>query len=165
MNDDYTARFGDQRTTRRDIIDLRPENTGATIIGDLTELGGEWSDTFDAIVITQTLHMIFDMKAAVSALFRLLKRGGTVLATVPGLTPIDHGQDYETWYWSMTEVSARRMFSDVFGAEGTKVATYGNVFSAICFLEGLAAEELNAEMLYTRDRHYPVTIGICATKD
>lgn len=165
VNDDYTARFGGQRTTQRDIVDMRPENIRATIVGDLTNLGAEWNDTFDAIVLTQTLHLIFDLHGAVSALFRLLKSGGTVLVTVPGLTPIDHHQEYETWYWSLTEASACRLFSDVFGADSTHIAVYGNVCSAVCFLEGLAAEELKPEMLDARDRHFPVTIGICATKD
>ncbi|WP_287345458.1 methyltransferase domain-containing protein [Mesorhizobium sp.] len=164
VDDDYTARFGGPRTTQRDIVDLRPENTRATIVGDLTSLGAEWNDKFDAIVLTQTLHLIFDLQKAVSALFRLLKSGGTVLVTVPGLTPIDHHQEYETWYWSLTEASARRLFSDVFGADSTHIAVYGNVCSAVCFLEGIAAEELKPEMLHEQDHHFPVTIGICATK-
>ncbi len=164
VNDDYTARFGGQRTTMRDIVDFRPENTRATIIGDLTNLSSEWNDKFDAIVLTQTLHLIFDLQGAVSALYRLLKSGGSLLVTVPGLTPIDHHQEYETWYWSLTEASARRLFSDVFGANSTQIAVFGNVCSAVCFLEGIAAEELKPEMLLKLDRHFPVTIGICATK-
>jgi SAM-dependent methyltransferase len=165
VDDEYTARFGGCRTTRRDIVDLRPENTRATIIGDFTELGPEWNNTFDAIIVTQTLHLIYDLQRAVSTLHRLLKSGGTVLVTVPGLTPIDHGKEYSTWYWSLTEVSARRLFSDVFGADSTHVAVYGNVCSAVCFLQGLAAEELTPEMLNISDWHFPVTIGICATKE
>jgi hypothetical protein len=165
VSDDYTARFGGQRTTHRDIVDMRPDNTRATIVGDLTKLGTEWNDMFDAIVLTQTLHLIYDLPGAVSALFRILKKSGTALVTVPGLTPIDHHQEYDTWYWALTEASARRLFSDVFGAESTHVAVYGNVCSAVCFLEGLAAEELKPEMLDARDPHFPITIGICATKD
>lgn len=164
VSDEYTIRFGANRTTRRDIVDSRPENSRATIIGDLSNLGSEWNDTFDTIVLTQTLHLIYDLKTAVSTLYRLLRRGGTVLVTVPGLTPVDRHKEYDTWYWSLTEVSARRLFSDVFGSDSTHVAVYGNVCSAVCFLQGLAAEELKPEMLNSRDRHFPVTIGICAIK-
>jgi hypothetical protein len=165
VNDEYTGRFGGHRTTQRDIIDFRPDNARATIVGELTQLGEEWDDTFDTIVLTQTLHLIYNLKGAVFALYRILKRGGTVLVTVPGLTPIDRHQEYDTWYWSLTEVSALRLFSDVFGADSTHVAVYGNVCSAVCFLQGLAAEDLKPEMLDVCDRHFPVTIGICATKD
>jgi hypothetical protein len=165
VSDEYTARFGGHRTTHRDIVDLHPENARATIVGDLTTLGAEWDDTFDTIVLTQTLHLIYNMQMAVSTLYRLLKRGGTVLVTVPGLTPIDHQKEYDTWFWSLTEASAFRLFSDVFGSDSTDVAIYGNVGSAVCFLQGLAAEELKSEMLDARDRHFPVTIGICATKN
>jgi len=165
LGDEYTARFGGHRTTQRDVVDLHLENTRATIVGDLTNLGAEWDDTFDAIVLTQTLQLIYNLREAVSALYRLLKSGGTVLVTVPGLTPIDHHREYETWYWSLTEISARRLFSDIFGANSTDVVVYGNVSSAVCFLQGLAAEELKPQMLDTRDPHFPVIIGICATKD
>ena len=88
-----------------------------------------------------------------------------MLVTVPGLTPVDQYQEYDTWYWSLTEVSARRLFSDVFGGESTRVEVYGNVCAAVSFLEGLSAEDLKPEMLEPRDRHFPVTIGVCATKD
>jgi SAM-dependent methyltransferase len=165
VDDKYTAHFGAHRTVQRDIIDLDPENARATIVGDFTKLGAEWANTFDTIVLTQTLHLIYDLQMAVSSLYRLLKSGGAVLVTVPGLTPIDQHKEYDTWYWSLTEVSARRLFSDVFGSNSTHVATYGNICSAVCFLQGLAAEELKPDMLNLRDRHFPVTIGICATKD
>jgi SAM-dependent methyltransferase len=107
VSDEYTARFGGCRTTRRDIVDFRPENARATIVGDLTELGPEWDYTFDAIVVTQALHLTYNLQRAVSTMHRLLKSGGTVLVTTPGLTPIDHGKEYSTWYWSLTEVSGR----------------------------------------------------------
>jgi Methyltransferase domain len=165
VNDTYTARFGGSQTTRRDIIDFRSENKRATIVGDITRLGSEWDDTFDAIVLTQMLHMIYDLQGAVSALYRLLKSGGACLVTVPGLTPIDHyNNDYDIWYWALTEVSARRLFSDVFGAASTHVDVYGNVSSAVCTIHGLAAEELTPSMIDPQDPHYPVTIGICAVK-
>lgn len=165
VDDGYTARFGGDRTTRRDIVDLRPENTRATIVGDVTRLGPEWDSAFDTIVLTQTLHLIYDLPGAVSALHRLLKSGGACLVTTPGLTPIDHHQEYETWYWALTEASAKRLFSDVFGAASTEVVVYGNVSSAACFLHGVAADELTPSMLDAQDPHYPVIIGICAVKD
>lgn len=163
-DDGYTARFGGTQTTRRDIIDFRPGNKRATIVGDVTQLGAEWDNTFDAIVLTQMLHLIYDLQGAVAALHRLLRSGGACLVTAPGLTPMDHYHDYDIWYWSLTGVSARRLFSDVFGAASTEVAVYGNVSAAVCSLQGLAAEELKLSMIDAQDPHYPVTIGVCAVK-
>jgi hypothetical protein len=164
VDDHYTLKYGAHRTTKRDVVDFRADNPKATIVGDLCQLGTDWDGSFDAIVLTQTLQLIYDLPEAVRAFWSLLDEEGTILLTVPGLTPIDRGQDYSTWYWAFTETSAFRLFSEVFGADNVEVSVFGNVFTAVSFLHGLAAEELAPDKLFIRDPHLPVTIGIRATK-
>jgi SAM-dependent methyltransferase len=68
-----------------------------TIVADLATAGHIPSDTFDCIILTQTLQYIFDLPAAVRAIYRILAPGGVLLASVPGICPILP----ESWtcYW------------------------------------------------------------------
>jgi SAM-dependent methyltransferase len=120
--------------------------------------------TFDCLVLTQTLHLIYDMAAAVREMRRALKPNGVVLLTVPGISRIDRGEWEKDWYWSLTEASARRMFSDVFGPDGVQVETHGNVFAATAFLQGLALEEVPYAKLSVRDPAFPVIVSVRAQR-
>ena len=91
--------------------------------------------------------------------------GGVLLATVPGISQISR-YDMDRWgdYWRFTDASIRRLFGDVFGPENVAVQTHGNVLAAIAFLEGLAAEELDAAELRSHDPDYQVLITVRAVK-
>ena len=94
-----------------------------------------------------------------------MKPGGILLATVPGISQIDHYEWRESWYWSFTQLSARRLFEEAFGAEHIEIESHGNVLAATAFLQGMAFEELNREELDYNDLDYPVTITIKAEKE
>ena len=96
--------------------------------------------------------MIYDLRAAARQLYRALKPGGVLLATVPGISQISR-YDMERWgdYWRFTSLSARRLIEEAGSMEVT-VRTYGNVLSAIAFLHGLAADELREKELNYSDR-------------
>ena len=55
-----------------------------TITADLTDAPQISSDTFDCVIITQTLQMIYDLPTLMRTLHRILKPGGVVLATGSG---------------------------------------------------------------------------------
>ena len=67
-------------------------------------------------------------------------------------------------HWRFTASSARRLFARHFGEANTSVNTYGNVLTAVAFLEGLAVQDLEPEELDHCDRDYPVTIAVAAFK-
>ena len=159
----YTRRFGDRRVTRSDVLHVAAGAPEATIIGDLTSADHIPSDAFDCIVLTQTLHLIYDVAAAVGTIHRILAPGGVLLATVPGVSQIERGQWRDTWFWSFTVRSARRLFEERFGGD-VEVAANGNVLTAVAFLEGLAAHELREDELLTFDEAYPVCVAIRAVK-
>jgi SAM-dependent methyltransferase len=104
------------------------------------------------------------MVSAVREIHRALRPDGVVLLTVPGISPIDRGEWRDSWHWSLTEVSARRLFNDVFGADHVEVETQGNVFAATAFLHGLALEEVPREKLSTKDLAFPVIVSVRAQK-
>jgi len=42
-------------------------------------------------VFTQTLHLIYDVRSAIRTLHRVLKPGGVLLATFPGISQTEKG--------------------------------------------------------------------------
>jgi hypothetical protein len=67
-------------------------------------------------------------------------------------------------YWRFTEAGALRLFAEVFGGDNVKVESYGNVFVASAFLQGLAVEDLKTEELDYRDPAYQISICVRAVK-
>lgn len=159
----YCERLG-RGITVQDVLHVSPDAPGATIAGDLASPGLLPADTFDCEVICQTLHLLIDVRAGIEELYRALRPGGVLLATVPGISPIDHGEWKDTWYWSMTAQSASRLFGAIFGADNVDVTVNGNVYAATCFLQGMALEEVHRPWLDHTDPAYPVTIAIRAVK-
>ena len=133
----YTRRFGGDRVTVSDVLHVVPGDPEATIVADLASAEHIPSNAFDCIILTQTLQLIYDVRAAVATLHRILKPGGVVLATFPGISQTYDTEWGFTWCWSFTEVSAARLFGDAFGAEQVAVESFGNVLAAMCFLHGL----------------------------
>jgi SAM-dependent methyltransferase len=163
-DDSYTRQFGGARVTASDVLHLGEGNPNATIVGDLTSAEHIPSNTFDCAIVTQTLHLIYDVRAAVETLRRVLKPGGVVLATFPGIVPIDEPRQGKHGYWGLTILSARRLFEGAFPAGGVSVEAHGNVLTATAFLHGLVAEELHPEELDYGDPDYELLIAVRAEK-
>ena len=164
-DDSYSRRFGGNRVTRQDILHVVPGYPGATIIADLANAPHLSPDTFDCIILTQTLHYIYDVHAAMATLERILKPGGTLLVTLPGISPVCRDQhDSESDSWRFTASSAQRLFSEHFPGAAIEVRTYGNVLAATAFLYGLAAHELAPAELDHHDPDYPVTIAVAVKR-
>ncbi|HLO15733.1 MAG TPA: glycosyltransferase [Anaerolineales bacterium] len=164
-DDLYTRQFGGARVIKSDILHVRDGAPKATIVADLTCAEDLPRETFDCIILTQTLQFIYEVRAALTTVKRILKPGGVVLATVPGISPIIR-YDMEAWgqYWSFTTLSAQRLFEEVFLPANVKVEGHGNVLTAAAFLYGLAAQELEAQELDQHDYDYEVLITVRAVK-
>lgn len=164
-SDDYTRRFGGDRVERSLVLDVDATNPRATIIADLADAPHVGSEQFDTIILTQTLQLIFDAAAAVRTLHRLLKPGGVLLLTVPGISSIGGlTGTRETWCWSFTELSLRRLVQAEFGIADFTVRAYGNVLVATSFLQGLSAAELDPFEFDAFDPDYPVIVAARASK-
>jgi SAM-dependent methyltransferase len=160
----YTRRFGGEHVTTSDVLHVQAGQPQATIIADLTAADHVPANAFDCIILTQTLQLVYDLRAAIRTLYRILKPGGVVLATVPGISHTNDVEWCSSWYWSFTTLSARRLFAEAFLPADVQIQTYGNVLSAISFLHGMAAEELQQEELDFTAPGYEVTIAVRASK-
>jgi SAM-dependent methyltransferase len=158
-DDSYARRFGGDRISRMEIADVSADNPRATRVVDLGAGTGMPEGELDCIICTQTLQFIGDDVRAVAALRRGLRPGGVLLVTVPGVSQVvlderNPWQDYRRY----TPAGLRRLLAAAFPDAAVDVEAHGNVFSAIAFLHGLAAEELMAEELDTSDPAYPVIV-------
>ena len=162
----YTRAFGGRRVTQSDVLDVVKDNLQATIIADLACGENLPSDTFDCIILTQTLHLIYDVQAAIQTLYRILQPGGILLATFPGISQstTDDRAAAGSWYWGFTAHSADRLFKETFAPENVRVEAYGNVLATIAFLHGLAAEELRPKELDYRDPRYDLLVTVRAVR-
>jgi glycosyltransferase involved in cell wall biosynthesis len=163
-DNEYTRRFGGSRVTCSDVLHVSAGNPRATFVGDVTDPGVLPDHAFNCIIFTQTLQLIYDVRAAVVQLHRALAPGGALLVTAPGISQIDRGEWGKTWFWSFTPAAIERLFGDVFGPDEVRVQRYGNVFAATAFLQGLAVEELDLSDLDPIDRAYPVIVAMRARK-
>jgi SAM-dependent methyltransferase len=133
-------------------------------VGDLSNAPQLPDAAFDCVVLTQTLHLIYDFKGAIATCYRILKPGGALLLTVPGITHIDQGEWKNIWLWAFTEASIKRLLGETFPSEGTTVQTHGNVMVAAAFLYGLGLPEIKKAQMDVTDPHYQVIITASALK-
>jgi SAM-dependent methyltransferase len=161
----YTVKYGGDRVTKSDVLHPVEGNADATIVADLANADHLPSNVFDAIIFTQTLQVIYDIRTTIATLHRILKPGGVLLATASGMAQLSL-EDFDKWgeYWRFTSLSARLLFEEVFSAGHVTVRSYGNVLAAISFLEGLAVEDLKKGELEAVDRSYEVLIAVRAVK-
>ena len=160
----YTMRYGGARVVTSDVLDIDERNPRATLVGDLAEGHNFPTEAFDCIVLTQTLQFVFDVHRAVVTLHRMLRPGGVLLLTVPGVTSIDSGEWAASWYWSLSHAAVSRLLGRKFGEANINITTYGNVLAAVAFLYGLAEDELRSTELEACDPQYPVIVAARAIK-
>ncbi|HZG23637.1 MAG TPA: methyltransferase domain-containing protein [Chitinophagaceae bacterium] len=160
----YTTSYGGDKVTKSEVLHVNENNKNATIIGDISSAPQIPDNTFDCIILTQTLHLIYNFKDALQTCYRILKPGGALLLTVPGITPIDHGEWNSIWYWSFTDKSMSALSKELFRDDRVEINTFGNVRVASSFLYGLGLKEITKEILDYSDPHFQVIITVKAVK-
>jgi SAM-dependent methyltransferase len=159
----YADEFG-TAVEKVDVLDVDTENPQATIIADLAAADTVASDQFDCVILTQTLQLIYDSRAAVQHAHRMLRPGGVLLVSVPVVSRLATRYGLEGDFWRFTSASCNKLFGDVFGADHVTVQSYGNVLTGIGFLAGMAREELSIRELETHDAYFPLLITVRAVK-
>jgi glycosyltransferase involved in cell wall biosynthesis/SAM-dependent methyltransferase len=160
----YTLQYGGQQVSQSDILHIDATNPQATFVGDLSAAPQIPDNTFDCLVLTQTLHLIYDFKAALHTCHRILKPGGVLLLTAPGITPIDKGEWKETWYWTFTDKALHRLLAETFPGGTVELASFGNVRVATAYLYGLGLPEIPEEFLSYYDPQFQVINTVKAIK-
>jgi SAM-dependent methyltransferase len=162
-DDSYTRRFGGDRVERADVLHV-DDVEGAAYTGDISDGSFLPDDTFDCIILTQTLHLVYDFAAALCTIRRILAPGGVLLLTVPGISNMDSGEWGSTWYYSFTHLSLRRMAQESLDGFDAEVTSYGNVLAAVGFLHGMSSREFTQAELDDHQLEYSLIHALRAKK-
>lgn len=165
----YTRRFGGDRVRVSEVLHRDESNPQATIVADLADGAGLADARFDCFVCTQTLQYLYRPAAALATVHRILRPGGVLLLTAPGISQISP-YDRDRWgeHWRFTPQSMTRLLQDAGFVDGERrdveVSGPGNVLTAVAFLHGLACEDLRAEELAHLDDRYPLVVTARAVR-
>lgn len=157
----YTKKYG-QHVDSSDVLDIQ-SRSGVTMVGDLETGENLQYARFDCFILTQVIHLLYDMKSSVDHAVNLLKPGGVLLVTVPGLSQSCKTKEYGD-FWRFTSMSFKRLFEETDDVDEVTVHSYGNLAIAQAFLEGRAVHEVNPGAFSFHDPHYEVLIGAVVRK-
>lgn len=160
----YSNRYENKKApANKKVIHLYDKN--ADYVGELTDSNILPEDKFDCILLTQTLHLIYDFEEAIKNLHKSLKHDGVLLITVPGISQICSDEWSKTWAWSFTTYSLKIALEKYFDANKKEsLESYGNVLAATSFLYGLPASQLSETQLSVVDPKYQLVICACYRK-
>lgn len=165
----YTRRFGGDRVTDSEVLHRDASNPQATLVADLADGVGLPEAHFDCFICTQTLQYLYRPGAALATIHRILRPGGVLLLTAPGISQISPF-DRDRWgeHWRFTPQSMTRLLHDAGFGNATlgdvEVSGSGNVLAAVAFLHGLACEDLRPEELAHADDRYPLVVTARAVR-
>ncbi len=162
--DTYTKRYGGNRVSRSYVLHINGWGHHA-VKGNLATGEGIAEGVCDCAIITQTLMFIYDIQNAAKNIHRMLKKDGTALITVSGISQISR-YDADNWgsFYSFHEDGVKALFEPLFGKENVRVESYGNVKTAVAMLYGMCREDLDLEDFKKNDRDYPVIISAVLRK-
>lgn len=163
-DNEYTLKYGRSLVQKSDILHVDASNEKATFVGDITNVPQIPSGYFDCIIFTQTLHLIYDFKKALQTCYRILKPGGCLLLTVPGISQIDKGPWKNYWLWSFTDNAMKKVMEETFNGSAVEVKAHGNVHVASSFLYGMGLPEISTKALRYNDPSYQVIVTVKAIK-
>lgn len=156
----YLKRFGEDRVKKEIILHAEYQKGVNHLKGNFATGEGLSEHMVDCLICTQTLQYIYDLQSTAKNIYKILKRDGIALITVPGIKTLSTYHDAK-WgeYWSFTKRSIYQMFVDVFGKDNIEVGSYGNVKVTMAYLYGLCAEDLMAEDFGYNDENCPFIIA------
>jgi SAM-dependent methyltransferase len=155
----YTKRFGGG-VRESHTVDINPV-FNATYTCDLADAAQIPTDYYDCFLLPNTFQHIVDLHNALRHMIRVVKPGGTLLASAAGLLPlIPDGGDY----WRLSPGGWRFVLQDDWAGCDVSVEGHGNCLAAVATMYGLAQEELNSAELDADDPRYPVLITIRCRK-
>lgn len=158
----YATAFGADAV---EVVDIDRSNPAATLITDLGEPGSLPSARYDTVICTQTLHYLPDPVAGCANIWQSLRPGGTLLVTVPCLSPLEPDAARDSDHRRFTPAGFRDVIArGCTSPASAEIVDHGNLTVAVSNLLGIAAEELTDEELDHHDPRYPIVVCGAVTK-
>ncbi|SON53914.1 putative glycosyltransferase EpsE [Hartmannibacter diazotrophicus] len=117
--------------------------------------------TFDCIIAIDVIQYQPDVRAFLEGVTGLLKPGGSLLVSFPGLLPLLEGQGD---LWRFTPDGVRRLLAKVCPGADIEIVTYGNAATAAGIQHGLGERDFGPELLQASDLTRAVMIMARITK-
>jgi len=106
------------------------KTTGCDVVHNLEETPLPFEDdSYDTVVLNNTLEHIYNAKELVVESVRVLKKGGKIIITVPFLFPV-HPSPSD--YWRFTEEAIQKMLEDS-GMSEIKIQPLGMGVFTVCY--------------------------------
>ena len=157
--------YGGAAVTQADAVDLEAHSSEVTLVADISRADHLLSNIFDCFVNQFTMHLIFDVEAALYHSIRILKPGGVLLINFPCVDYyFPYGLDMGTgqplfMYWWFTPIQVENLLRRVgLSDEDYTVELYGNLFTRVAYQMNMPAEELSQRELTFMDPGHPLLI-------
>lgn len=165
LNNKYTLMFGRDKVSESVVSHVKGWGDN-TVLCNFETGEGVIQNRYDCIICTQTLQYIYDLSSAIKNIYKMLRKGGSALITVPGIKPLCV-YDSTNWgeYWSFTADSLKRLCSEVCSEKDFELIQYGNVKVTTAYLYGICVEELKESDFELNDPQFPFLICARISKE
>ena len=112
-------RHGGQAVSQADALDVTRHSEAITVVADLSRADSLPGDTYDCFINPFTMHLIYDVEAALYHSIRVLKPGGVLLVNFPCVDyyfarGLDMGTGRPLFvYWWFTPIQVENLFRRV----------------------------------------------------
>ena len=158
-DDRYSQRLGASHPT---VVDVDRTNPHATLIADLCAPASLPAETYDCIVLVETLHLLSAPAACIANCQQALVSGGTLLVTVPALKRLSPTRP-DSDYWRFTPAGLELLFARTWDGPFT-IESFGNLRVCLGFLCAQVVEDLDDDDFTRNDPRFPLTVVAHARK-
>ncbi len=155
----YTRTYGHDVAVS-DTVDIDPRFS-ASYTCDLADAPQIPSDSYDCFLLPNTLQHVANLSAVLRTALRVVKPGGTLLASAPTLLPLISDADD---YWRLSPAGWRKTLAREWAGCDVAVDGHGNCLAAAAAMYGVALEELSDKELSVHDPRYPVLVTMSCRK-
>jgi glycosyltransferase involved in cell wall biosynthesis len=163
--------YGGAELTHAEAIDLQAHSPEVNVVADLSRADHVAADSYDCFVNQFSMHLIYDVEAALYHSVRLLKPGGVLLVNFPCVDyNFSRGLDMGTGsplylYWWFTPIQVENLLRRVgLGTADYSITLYGNLFARVAYQMNMPAEELTRRELKHIDAGHPLLICVRVVK-
>jgi len=158
----YTLKFGADRVSASVVVDIDASNPRATLIADLEDVGSLSGDSYDCIILTQTLHLLRRPDQCIDNCFRSLRARGVLLATASSVSRVSPTYP-DSDFWRFTPAGIAELFTRQWPGHFS-VHAFGSLRTCVAFLLGEAQEDLPDTVLDYHDPRFPLVVAVEALK-
>jgi hypothetical protein len=159
----YATRYGRHRLHGCDVLDADATNPAATVVADLQSAPEIAAESYDCVLVPHVLQLLGEPAAALAECARVLKPGGVLLASVPAAARVETGAP-RTDHWRFSVEGFAELLAPAFGAANVEVEGHGGTAATLAFLAGLAAEEVEHDLLAGAAQEAPLVVTARAVK-